>query len=330
MSKLTANQREFEKQIRRINRLINKVESEGLVFIKPPIEPVKPKRISKVKLEELKSTTLSTIRSKAYEVEESTGEVIPYKKPDLRSSRKRRAPGIQQTKPSSSEPSFLTPEQLHERRVEGARKAQETIKRRMREDPEYARQITEARRKALQNAREKMKKRMEEDPEYAKHMREVWAKNLEKARGTPRKPRTPKPITPPLTPEEKKKKEIEDQENAPDYTPANATDETLNNMYAILTSAVNVHIAKILIELADEQADEEGREEFARRLSTGNNSYFVLDLATKVAFYDSDKQEEVRQSAYTLASIITNGDVGQFTQDEIDTAIAKDFGGYYD
>ena len=341
MAKLTANQREFEKQIRRINRLINKVEAEGLVFIKPPIEPVKPKRISKSRLEKLQSISLPSLRAKAYEIDETTGEVIPYKDPQYPRRRKKPEPFYPSKRGISLQKPPLSEEQLHRVRQEAGRKAQETIKRRMAEDPAYAKRITEARRKALKTARDKMKKRMAEDPEYAQHMKDIWYRNLHGAGAvggkgarnwTEEEKRTFRDIFEPLkpqTPEEQKKQEIEEQEKAPDYQPANATDTILDNMYEILRGAVNKHVADVLIRVADDQAEEEGRDALAKRLATGNDHYWVLDLATKIAFYESDKQEEIKQSAYTLAYILTQGNVGQFTEDEIISAVNMDFGGYY-
>lgn len=349
MSKLTANQREFEKQIRKLNRLISKVENEGLVFIERPIEPIKPKRITSKFLQKMsEEISLPSLRSKAYEIDKSTGELTPHVEPLERKARKRgasyealtgtprtpreepqrtprkkkpkapKAPRTKRERPESEEKQGTMPsgnprlkkhfnysaEELHDIRSQASRKAWDTIRRKMREDPEYA-----------------------------KKMRDIWSKNLEKARakrGTKEPPEPEEPIKSLPSPEEQKKQEIEDQENAPDYTPANATDETLNNMYAILNSATNKYVADVLIRVADDQAEIEGREELARRLSTGNDSYWVLDLATKVAFYDSHQYDEIKKSAYALAYILTNGDVGQFTQDEIDSALAMQFGGYYD
>lgn len=334
MSKLTANQREFEKQIRRINRLINKVEAEGLVFIKPPIEPVTPKRVTRSRLEKLQSISLPSLRVKSYKIDETTGEVISYKKPVCVTHTKTPTTGFRSYGADVKLP--LSKERLHQIRQEAGRKAQETIKRRMSKDPFYAKRITEARKRASQKAHETLRKRMEKEPAFAKKMRDIWSKNLAKGRAKGMSVE-PTDIIPPTvlqpSPEEIKIKEIEEMESSPDYQPANATDETLNNVIEILNGAVNKHVADVLIRVINDQMEEEGREALAKRLSTGkggyNDSYWLLDLATKVAFYDSDRQEEIKQSAYTLAYIITNGSVGQFTQDEIISAVSMDFGGYY-
>ena len=342
MSKLTANQREFEKQIRRINRLIAKVEAEGLVFIKPPIEPIKPKRVTRSKLEELQSTTIRSLRAKSYEVDKTTGEVIPYKKPVGASRTKR--PNITgfRSHGTMNINVPLSAEDLHEIRQEAGRKAQQTIKRRMREDPAYARYITEVRKRAGKRANEAMRKRMAEDPEFAKKMRDIWSKNLAKGRAKRGEkepqdvlpPSIPKPVEPAPSepkqprkrepsPEEQKKQEIEDQENAPDYQPANGTDTILDNMIAILSSAINEKTANFLIWLAQHQySDEQSKIEYAQYLSS--RSYWILDLATKIAYYDST-EEQLRDDSATLASFISNND---YSEDELREAIWGDMRKY--
>lgn len=199
MSKLTSNQKEFEKQIRKLNRLITKVENEGMTFITRPVVPVKPKRITKKFLTDLsKEISLPKIREYASEEPFETQQVSEV---DITKARKHRKPqtfkpltGRQITfdiddndsstrfRQSSTPKVYLTPEQLTKIRKQSAKKAQKTIAQKMKDDPEYARRIRMARYKALEKARETMKVRLETDEQYAEHMREIWSENLSKAR----------------------------------------------------------------------------------------------------------------------------------------------------
>ena len=61
MAKLTPNQQEFERQIRRIKRLMRQSEKEGITFMRSPL-PERPKRITKSRLELIKRITKQIVK----------------------------------------------------------------------------------------------------------------------------------------------------------------------------------------------------------------------------------------------------------------------------
>ena len=87
MKKLTVNQKEFEKQVKRLTRYVRAYENKGLVFI-TPIIPERPKRVTKQRIEALRQIKPTDIARKAYEVDKTTGLVTPYLEPDVRKARR--------------------------------------------------------------------------------------------------------------------------------------------------------------------------------------------------------------------------------------------------
>lgn len=365
MAKATTNQKEFEKQIRKFNRLINKVESEGLVFIERPIEPIKPKRISKKYLRELEErNTLPKMRAQAYELDQQTGELTPYQEPKIVSPRKRgtsfepltgrqlkmdideprvRTPRQKKPKITTPKSTFTrepaeedtedsglptgnlklqrhykyTPEELHDIRSQAGKKAQETIRRRMAEDPDYAKRMHDIRSRAGKKAQEAIKRKRLEDPDYDKRFRERRK----------RKPEEPEVFnypedTPDARRARRKRREIEKLKQQETYTPASGADTIIENLEEILSQGDNSRVCDYLLDLLHHQySDEKSKRDFALYLSTV--SYWALDLASKVAFASS--QESARQNANTLADLITRGD---YSEDELEDAVWFDWEGY--
>ena len=152
MKKLTVNQKEFEKQVKRLTRVVRTYENKGLVFINPII-PEKPKRITKQRIEALRQIKPRDIAKKAYEVDKTTGELIPLIKPDTRKAR-RTAKAEFPTGGKIAEPKVkLSDEEKHQRRVEGAKKAAESRRQHELSDPIFKARMDEVRRKNLEKAR---------------------------------------------------------------------------------------------------------------------------------------------------------------------------------
>ena len=152
MKKLTVNQKEFEKQVKRLTRYVRAYENKGLVFI-TPIIPERPKRVTKQRIEVLRRIKPTDIARKAYEVDKTTGLVTPYLEPDVRKAR-RTAKADFPTGGKIGEPKVkLSEEEKHKRRVEGAKKAAETRRQHELADPIYKARMDEVRRKNLEKAR---------------------------------------------------------------------------------------------------------------------------------------------------------------------------------
>ena len=152
MKKLTVNQKEFEKQVKRLTRYVRAYENKGLVFI-TPIIPERPKRVTKQRIEVLRRIKPTDIAKKAYEVDKTTGELIPLIKPDVRKAR-RTAKADFPTGGKIAEPKVkLSEEEKHTHRVEGAKKAAETRRQHELADPIYKARMDEVRRKNLEKAR---------------------------------------------------------------------------------------------------------------------------------------------------------------------------------
>ena len=152
MKKLTVNQKEFEKQVKRLTRYVRAYENKGLVFI-TSIIPERPKRVTKQRIEALRRIKPTDIARKAYEVDKTTGLVTPYLEPDVRKAR-RTAKVEFTTGGKIAEPKVkLSEEEKHIHRVEGAKKAAETRRQHELADPIYKARMDEVRRKNLEKAR---------------------------------------------------------------------------------------------------------------------------------------------------------------------------------
>ena len=95
MKKLTLNQAEFEKQVKRLMKAQRQAEKEGIKFITSPI-PEQPKKITKQYIEKLKTIKPLQVKEMGYTVND-TGELEPYKapktkQPDISTGGSRRHP----------------------------------------------------------------------------------------------------------------------------------------------------------------------------------------------------------------------------------------------
>ena len=158
MKKLTVNQKEFEKQVKRLTRYVRAYENKVLLFI-TPIIPEIPKRVTKQRIETLRQIKPTDIAKKAYEVDKTTGLVTPYLEPDVRKAR-RTAKAEFPIGGKIAEPKVkLSEEEKHKRRVEGAKKAAETRRQHELADPIYKARMDEVRRKNLEKARYALEKK---------------------------------------------------------------------------------------------------------------------------------------------------------------------------
>ena len=152
MKKLTVNQKEFEKQVKRLTRYVRAYENKGLVFI-TPIIPERPKRVTKQRIEVLRRIKSTDIARKAYEVDKTTGLVTPYLEPDVRKARRTAKADFPTGGKIAAPKVKLSEEEKHKRRVEGAKKAAETRRQHELADPIYKARMDEVRRKNLEKAR---------------------------------------------------------------------------------------------------------------------------------------------------------------------------------
>lgn len=83
--KLTPLQREYNKQVSRINRAVKQLETQGFAFSDEPYTP--PKRATKKNIEKLKSITVRTLKQKAQYIDIDTGEVISTAREEARRRR---------------------------------------------------------------------------------------------------------------------------------------------------------------------------------------------------------------------------------------------------
>lgn len=76
--KLSANQQEYLKQVKRIKQFISRAEKRGFIFNENVI-PEQPKRVTKKRIQELKEITPNVLYSLSEYVDTSTGEIITGK-----------------------------------------------------------------------------------------------------------------------------------------------------------------------------------------------------------------------------------------------------------
>ena len=358
--KPSSNAQAFEREVKRLQRLVKIAENKGIVFISSPI-PEKPDVVTRKKLNFIKSITKSDIESKGYTLDKETGELqnyVPPKQSKARTTAPRSytahstAPHI----PTPPKPK-LSEEELHKIRSESAKKAAQTRKQREATDVEYAKRMQEQRRKALEKAREARRKweqehpeeahaqrsksakkaaetrrrREQEDAEYKKRMDEIRRKALDKAREAKRKKREqeqqeqPKPQTEPEIPiepeSEEEEPQIDEPLEVPDYSELPSQgDAILANVRAELSGAVNSHIAQYLLDLLEDEIDANGEDVVIERLATAPER--AIEMANG-ASYASDS-DDVANCAYSLADLITSGDIGGFMAEEIEQLAFED------
>lgn len=350
--KPSSNAQAFEREVKRLQRLVKIAENKGIVFISSPI-PEKPDVVTRKKLNLIKSITKSDIESKGYTLDKETGELqnyVPPKQSKARttSSRSYKSHSTAPHIPTSPKPK-LSEEELHKVRSESAKKAAQTRREREATDVEYAKRMQEQRRKALEKAREARRKweqehpeeahaqrskaakkaaetrrrREQEDVEYKKRMDEIRRKALEKAREAKRnkseqeQQEQPKRQTGPEIPIE----EQEPEEKEPQIEELPSQGEViLANVRAELSGAVNAHIAQYLLDLLEDEIDSNSEDVVIERLA--NAPERAIEMANG-ASYASDS-DDVANCAYSLADLITGGDIGGFIAEEIEQLAFED------
>lgn len=227
--KPTPNAQAFEREVKRLQRLVKIAENKGIVFISSPI-PEKPAVVTRKRLNLIHSITKSDIESKGYTLDKETGELQNYVPP------KKSKPRTKLLYPTHSYGSHssalykpkLSEEELHKVRSEAAKKSAQARKEREANDPEYAKRMREKRSNAAKKAAETRRRRKQEQP-----------------------PNTPPEEQPP------------DHSNLPSQG-----DSILANVRAELNGSVNGHIAQYLLDLLEDEIDANGEDVVIERLAT--------------------------------------------------------------
>ena len=354
--KPSINNQLFEKEVKRLQRLVKIAEKKGIVFIRSPI-PQKPDKITRKKLTEISTITATDIQSKGYTIDTESGELTPYKPPKQSKPRRVSTPSYQPDINSPRLPTAkikqpLTPEELHQIRSEAAKKAVATRAKREAEDPAYRARMQEIRRRNLEKARKAQKEFAEKHPEEAARRRSEAARKAAETRrkkreeaeefGIPKKPKkkpadkkpeTPKPKQPEApkpeqpetpTPEETKPPEPEIPDDYDeDYEPFDSIPkrgyEILQNVRRILNGANNQRTADFLLRELESEIIEIGEDVMVFRLARYEDA---ISKAEAVA-YDSDN-ERLKQNAAALAAIIYGAVVPPSVLEQIEELANED------
>ena len=331
--KPSSNAQAFEREVKRLQRLVKIAENKGIVFISSPI-PEKPDVVTRKKLNLIQSITKSDIESKGYTLDKETGELqnyVPPKKSRARTTLPRTYKAHSTASHISKPPKpKLSEEELHRVRSESAKKAAQTRKEREATDVEYAKRMQDQRRKALEKARETRRRREQEDLEYKKRMDDIRRKSLEKAREVKRNKREKEQqehqkqnAEPEITIDETEPGEEpqKEQDYTPDYSELPSQgDAILANVRSELSGAVNSHIAQYLLDLLEDEIDSNGEAVVIERLAASSER--AIEMANG-ASYASDS-DDVANCAYSLADLITGGDIGAFMAEEIEELAFED------
>ena len=174
--KIKQLEREFNREIKRLEKLVDIAVQKGVTYKTLPI-PTKPEKITKDYVSKLKQITPSDIFSgmNLEDLETKLSELKPQA--EIISHRTRRTAPADVVK-GEKKYEKLSPEELSARRSEAAKKAAETRRQREASDPEYRARMQASRRASL----EKLRERERTDPEFAEKMRQARLKALEKAR----------------------------------------------------------------------------------------------------------------------------------------------------
>lgn len=324
--KPTPNAKAFEREVKRLTRIVKQAEKRGITFLTSPI-PEKPERVTKKQLRLISAIKPPDIYAKGFVVDQQTGEFILYKTKDAkkeqfttkkptklsipqvdikkpRIAKKPRKPKPPK-KPKARKPKpKLTPEQLHKIRVEAGKKAAETIRRRMEENPEYAKRMREIWREAGKKAAK------------TRELKKAEAE-LEEIRKTPRKedettniPKSPYE----LTPEEIKQIEAEAQEIA------DTGAVVLSNVRSLLMSSINRNTAQYLLDLLEDEITQIGEEQMIERLYYSSER--AIDLAQGVMY--ASVNEDLQDAAYPLALLICGGNAPANLAEEIEMVAYED------
>ena len=354
--KPSVNNQLFEKEVKRLQRLVKIAEKKGIVFIRSPI-PQKPDKVTRKKLTEISTITATDIQSKGYTIDTETGELTRYNPPKQSKPRRVSTPSYQPDINSPRIPTAkikqpLTPEELHKIRSEAAKKAAATRAKREAEDPAYRARMQEIRRRNLEKARKAQKEFAEKHPEEAARRRSEAAKKAAETRrkkqeeqeefGIPKKPKpktpdkkpeTPKPTVPETpqptipeapTPEEPEPIEPEipddyDEEYEPIDAIPNRGYEILQSVRRILSHANNQQTADFLLRELESEVEQLGEDVMVFRLARFEDA---ISKAEAVA-YDSDN-EKLKQNAAALAAIIYGGVTPPYILEEIEELANED------
>ena len=331
--KPSSNAQAFEREVKRLQRLVKIAENKGIVFISSPI-PEKPDVVTRKKLNLIQSITKSDIESKGYTLDKETGELqnyVPPKKSRARTTLPRTYKAHSTASHISKPPKpKLSEEELHRVRSESAKKAAQTRKEREATDVEYAKRMQNQRRKALEKAHETRRRREQEDLEYKKRMDDIRRKSLEKAREVKRNKRekeqqehqkqNAEPEIP-IDETEPREEPQKEQDYTPDYSELPSQgDAILANVRSELSGAVNSNIAQYLLDLLEDEIDSNGEAVVIERLAASSER--AIEMANG-ASYASDS-DDVANCAYSLADLITGGDIGAFMAEEIEELAFED------
>ena len=333
MAKPDTTLKAFEREVKRLSKLLKSAETKGIVFLTSPIPP-RPKRVTEKSVERLRKITAPKLLSKGYTVDEETGVLSRYKPPKS-PTKSVSTPTVSNVTAKSKVTPKRSPEELKQIRSQSAKKAAETRAKREAENPEYRKRMQEIRKRNLEKARLAQKKFREEHPEEAKRKAQEAAKKAAQTRAknkpqvpsqtaVPKKPKkeskTSTPVTPPKdeTPPIPTVPEIpEDTSNLPDET-----DLILSQVEQIISSGHNKFVCDLLMEVLIDEIDIYDRETVAERCN--NSSTFIIECAQVAANFDSDS-EAVAQNAYALADMLTAGDLPPSFAERLSYALDEDF-----
>lgn len=295
----TLNQIAWQKEVKRITRLINKVKPEDNDFIKSRLIPEQPKRVTKKSLNKLSEINLRLIK------ELDQGNAI-------------------QLKPRKQEPIKRKP------RARGTKSTNEIRKPRT-----HKLNITEEerqkRRERLAKARETMRKRMKQDKDFSNRMHKIWEENLKKARqakqrkGTTRKrPQQQKRKTyqQPYTPPQPSPTPTESPKELPEATQiADEADTMINWLILTIASGQNERTQEYLIQILQNELDND-RIGTLKRIK--NEPDYIKDIAMRVA-WDSDPKV-LKDDASSMYYLITGTQPPAYVQDKLMELAIEDRG----
>lgn len=329
MAKPDTTLKAFEREVKRLSKLLKSAETKGIVFLTSPIPP-RPKRITEKSVERLRKITAPKLLSKGYTVDEETGVLSHYKPPKSPT----KSVSTPTTSTATTKPKVTlkrTPEELKQIRSQSAKKAAQTRAKREAENPEYRKRMQEIRKRNLEKAREAQRKFRQEHPEEAKRKASEAAKKAAQTRAkrkpvevdkpettkkpkktkTPVTPPTPPPPTPPTPPTEP-----EDQTNYP-----LESDLILDELEHIIRSGNNRSTCAILLRLLEDEINLYGRDEVAKRCNSQPDH--IKECAQAAAF--SSSAEEVMGNAFAVAELIAAGALPPSLEWDLVSAVETDF-----
>lgn len=309
MAKLTPNQQEFEKQIKRIKRIMRQAEKEGITFMRSPL-PERPKRITKQRLElisRIKKQTVQEYPSFATVNPEAdiTKLVKKHKKIEtrtprkhgmsdndyIRKGRKGRKKGTKNKNPLSEERKQKLREQLNKARKKPRQKKPPTEKQK------------EAWKKNLEKAREKQAflRAVKEDkpfePDEQFRQQEVVEPEKQTKEKQKRKPRTT------LPPEDEP---FEPEPQAPEEYPEYPyeDDVVIYNVLSLLETAEYEwsEMGQVIVDFAYEIIEGAGEHDVVSRLKEASDD--MMNRALNLMHFGFYYSEEAYQEALGLLEII--------------------------